>query len=214
LDKDKKEWIYTPGIIGWKDITETDDDDNVEEEKNVAEEEKNVTEWLPCVVSDGTWKVNSFVNTGDHIYRIFNDKIDIKANMTINYLGYGMISLHLIDANVDISTIEVDEKLRVCQTSSENDPGTLVMKRKLDFNKALRAGCLYRIIDSSLNFRYLMYIRCFNEGYIDADIMKLVIYGEDYSKIKTEHKQLSIIDLKDKMFNQMYFTDGCHLKIK
>lgn len=230
LDEDKKEWIYTPGIIGWKDITETDDD-NVEEENNMSEE-KNTTGLLPCVVSsDDAWNINEDINNGDHIYRIFNDKFDIKANMIISHLGeYGMgciIGLHLIGADADISTIEIDESTRVCQTSSENDPGTLVMKRKLNFNKALRSGCLYRIIDSSSNFKYLMYIRCFREGYIDADIMKPVINEgcinaimklvnneEECSKIKTEHKQLSLIDLKDMMFNQIYFTEGCHLKLE
>lgn len=221
FDMYKKEWVYTSDIISWTDITETDnddDDDNIEEENNMAEEEKNVTGLLPCVVSDDTWSMNEWINNGDRIYRIFNDKFDIKANMTINYHGgYGIgciISLHLIDTNANISNIAVDESLRVCQTSSENDPGTLLMKQKFDFNKALRVGCLYRIIDSSLNFRYLMYIRCFNEGYIDADIMKLTTYGEEHGKIKTEHKQLSLIDLKDMMFNQIYFTEGCHLNLE
>lgn len=176
-------------------------------------EEKNTTELLPCVISDCTWMVNELINKGDHIYRIFNDKIDIKANMIIKSLGWSKISLHLMDLDVDISNIEIDEKLRVCLTSSENDPGTLVIKQNLSFNKALRSGCLYRIIDSSLNFKYLMHIRCFNEGHIDADIMRLTIHGENYSKIKTEHEQLSLIDLKDMIFNQIYFTEGCHLKL-
>jgi hypothetical protein len=215
LDADKKEWIYTRDIIGWKDITETDDDteEEMKEENNMVEEEKNTTEWLPCVVSDGTWTVNSFVNVGDHIYRIFNDKIDIKANMIIKSLGWSKINLHLTDIDTDILNIAVDEKLRVCQTSSENDPGTLVMKRKLDFNKELRSGGLYRIIDSSLNLQYLMYIKCYHGGYIDADIMH-VIRGEECSKIKIENEQLSLIDLKDMMFNRIYFTEGCHLNLE
>lgn len=180
----------------------------------MIEDEKTVTESFPCVVSsDNTWSINECINKGDHIYRIFNDKFDIKADMTIKSLGWIKINLHLMDLDVDISNIEVDEKLRVCQTSSENDPGTLVMKRKFNFNKALRPGCLYRIINSSLNFQYLMYIRGFNEGHIDADIMKLAFDGEaECSTIKTEHELLSIIDLKDLMFNQIYFTEGCHLK--
>ena len=214
FDLYKKEWEYTSTVISWKDITETDDDDDsVKEEKNMIEEEKNTTGSFPCVVSsDDAWSINEDINKGDHIYRIFNDKFDIKADMTIKSIGWSKINLHLMDLDVDISNIEVDEKLRVCQTSSENDPGILVMKRKFNFNKNLRSGCLYRIIDSSLNFKYLMYIRRFNEGHIDADIMKPTIHGDECSKIKTEHEQLSIIDLKDMLFNQIYFTEGCHLK--
>ena len=207
-DDKRNGYVYDESIIA-SEYLEKD-----EEKNNMAKEEKNITELLPCVVSDGTWKVNDFVSEGDHIYRIFNDKIDIKANMTINFLRYGMISLHLMDVDIYIPDIEIDESLRVCQTSSENDPGTLVMKQKLNFNKALRSGGLYRVIDRSLNFRYLMYIRYFNKGYIDADIMKLTTDGEDHGKIKIEHKQLSIIDLKDMMFNQIYFTEGCHLKLE
>lgn len=212
LDANKKEWIYATGhIISWKDITEKDE----------SKEEKNMTEWLPCVVSDNTWSINEGVNKGDHIYRIFNDKFDIKANMTINYIGYiYKIGLHIIDTNVDISNIEIDESLRVCLTSSENDPGTLVAKRDLNFNEELKPGCLYRIVDSSLKLRYLMYIRCFFEGYIDADIMKPMIIPEEtiscevkYSVIETKHEQLSIIDLKDMMFNQIPLGEGCNLKL-
>lgn len=176
-------------------------------------EENNMTEWLPCVVSDNIWSVNDCIFKGAHIYRIFNDKFDVKANMTINYLGYYMIGLHLIDENADISNIEIDESTRVCLTSSENDPGTLVIKQKLSFNKELTSGCLYRVVDSALNFKYLMYIRCFNGGYIEADIMKLTIHEEKCSKIKTEHRQLSVIDLKGLMFSKMPLGEGCNLKL-
>lgn len=194
LDADKKEWIYATGhIISWKDITEKDE----------SKEEKNMTEWLPCVVSDGTWREDECVVKGTHIYRIFNDRFDIKGNMIINYLGYYMIGLHLIDADADISNIEIDKSMRVCLTSSENDPGTLVMKQNLDFNKELTPGCLYRVVDSALNFEYLMYIRCFTGEYIDADIMKPVIHEVKCSQIKTEHAQLSLIDLKGMMFSKM-----------
>ena len=175
-------------------------------------EEKKAIEWLPCVVSDGTWSINNFVNKGDHIYRIFNNKFDVKANMTIKSLGYYMICVHLIDQGIDISNIEIDESLRVCRTSSENDSGTSVIKQKFDFNKEFKPGCLYRVVDSALNFKYLMYIRCFCEEYIDADIMKFVIHGEKYSKIKTEHRQLSLIDLKEMLFKQISLGEGCNLK--
>ena len=185
--------------------------DKSKEEKNMTEE-KNASEWLPCVVSDGTWKVNDFVNKDDHIYRIFNKKFDVKANMTIESVGWSKISLHLTDIDVDISNIEVDESLRVCYTSSENDPGILVIYQKFDFNKELTPGCLYHVVDSALNFKYLMYIRCFYEEYIDADIMKFVIHGEKYSKIKTEHRQLALIDLKDMLFKQISLGEGCNLK--
>lgn len=197
LDRDKKEWVYATGkIISWEDITEKDE----------SKEEKNMTEWLPCVVSDNTWTVNDDVYKGAHIYRIFNEKFDVKADMTISHLGYYMIGLHLIDADADISEVEIDESMRVCLTSSENDPGTLVMKQKLNFNTELTPGCMYRVVDSALKFKYLMYIRCFTGGYIDADIMKLLIQG---NKIKTEHEQLSVIDLKDLMFSKISFTEGC-----
>jgi hypothetical protein len=204
LDADKKEWVDTTGhTISWKDIIVKDD-----------KEETNMTEWLPCVVSDGTWSVNEDVHKGDHIYRIFNDKFDVKANMTINYLGYYMIGLHLIDENADISNIEIDESMRVCLTSSENDPGTLVMKQKLNFNTELTPGCMYRVVDSALNFKYLMYIRCFTGGYIDVDIMKPVIHETKCSEIKTKHEQLSVIDLKDKMFSQIPLGKGCKFKFE
>ena len=170
--------------------------------------------WLPCVVSDNTWTVNDCVFKGAHIYRIFNDKFDIKANMTINHLGYYMIGLNLIDTNADISNIEIDESMRVCITSSENDPGTLVLKENLSFNKELRSGCLYRVIDSTSKFKYLMYIRCFTEGHIDADIMKLVIHEEKCFKIETENEKLSLIDLKGLLFKHVYFTEGCNLKFE
>lgn len=98
-----------------------------------------MTEWLPCVVSDDNWRVNEHIKRGDHICRIFNDKIDIKAIMTIKSLGWSKISLHLTDIDADILDIKVDEKLRVCQTSSENDPGTLVVKREMHFNEALKS---------------------------------------------------------------------------
>ena len=84
------------------------------------------------------------------------------------------------------------------------------MKQELDFNKELAPGCMYRVVDSALNFKYLMYIRRFNgAGYIDADIMKPVIHEEKYSEIKTEHKQLTVIDLKGLMFSKIYLTKGC-----
>jgi hypothetical protein len=103
--------------------------------------------------------------------------------------------------------------MRVCLTSSENDPGTLVMKQKLNFNTELTPGCLYRVVDSALNFKYLMYIRRFNgSGYIDVDIMKFAIHGVYYSKINTEPEQLSVIDLKDKMFSQIPLGKGCKFK--
>lgn len=173
-----------------------------------------MTEWLPCVVSDDNWRVNGHVNEGDHIYRIFNDKFDVKAIMTIKSLGWSKISLHLTDIDADILDIKVDEKLRVCQTSSENDPGTLVVKRDYTFNEELKPGCLYRVIDSELNFQYLMYIRRFNgAGYIDADIMKVAIHGL-YSKINTEPEQLSLIDLKDMLFTQIPLGEGCNFKFK
>ena len=175
-------------------------------------EEKNMTEWLPCVVSDGTWKVNDFVSKGHQIYRIFNKKFDVKANMTIESVGWCKISLHLTDIDVNIFNIEVDESLRVCYSSLENDPGVLVICQKFDFNKELKPGCLYRVVDSALNFKYLMYIRSFYEKYIDADIMQFVIHGEKYSKIKTEHRQLSLIDLKERMFKQISLGEGCNLK--
>ena len=200
---ERQEYVYEPiisdeSIISSEDL-ETDDDDDVEE--NNMSEEKNTTDWLPCVVSDGTWRVNTFVNEGDEIYRIFNDKFDIKANMTIKSIGWNKISLHLMDLDVDISNIEVDEKLRVCQTSSENDPGILVVKQNLSFNKEFRSSCLYRVIDSASNFKYLMYIRRFFEGHIDADIMKPII-DEDHFVIETKHEQLSLIDLKDMKHRQ------------
>lgn len=175
-----------------------------------------MTEWLPCVVSDDNWRVNGHVNEGDHIYRIFNDKIDIKGIMTIKSLGWSKISLHLTDIDADILDIKVDEKLRVCQTSSENDPGTLVVKREMHFNEALKSSCLYRVIDSELNFQYLMYIRNFTGGHIDADIMKLMLHPEMtvYSMINAEHALLSVIDLRDMMFTQIPLGEGCNFKFK
>jgi hypothetical protein len=194
----------------------------VEEEKNVTElsPHVSVTEWLPCVVSDGTWQVNNFVNKGDYIYRIFNKKFDIKAIMTIKSFGWNKISLHLTDTDVNIDNIEVDESLRVCQTSSENDPGILVVKQKFEFNKELKPGCLYRVIDSSLTFKYLMYIRRFTGGYVDLDVMKPIIVpdemcrGAKYSVIETKHEQLSLIDLKDMMFEQIPLGKGCNFKFE
>ena len=47
----------------------------------MLEEEKNVNKWSACVVSAGTWGINESINSGDHIYRIFNDKFDLKANL-------------------------------------------------------------------------------------------------------------------------------------
>ena len=192
-----------------------DDDFQLKEESMTK---NNITAWLPCVVSDGTWSINEDVHKGDHIYRIFNDKIDIKANMTINHLGYYMIGIHIMDAHASIFEFEIDDSMRVCLTSSENDPGTLVMKQKLKFNTELTPGCLYRVVDSTLNFKYLMYIRCLTGGYVDVDIMKPVIHdeivnGEKYSEIKTEHEQLSVIDLKGLMFSQMPLGKGCKLKL-
>lgn len=194
-----------------------------EEEKSVTELSPRVnwTEWLPCVVSDGTWRINKFINKGDHIYRIFNEKFDVKANMTIKSIGYGMISVHLIDADVDIDNIEIGESLRVCDTSSENDPGRLVHYQRLEFNKELKPGCLYRVIDSELNFQYMMYIRCFIDGHVDADIMRPMIIpegeirdGVKYSVIEVKHEPLSIIDLKDMMFTQIHLGEGCNFKLE
>jgi hypothetical protein len=233
-DADCEKWIYSPGhesLIYWKDITEMDDKEEKEmkEEKNTVEEEKNVTElsphvnvteWLPCVVSDGAWKINDSIKKGDQIYRIFNKKFDIKAIMTIKSLGYYMICLHMTDPGVDISNIEIDESLRVCQTSSENDPGTLVMKPNLTFNEELKPGCLYRVVDSSLNFKYLMYIRRFTGGYVDLDVMKPIIVPDEMCRgtinpvIETKHEQLSLIDLKDMMFEQIPLGKDCNFKFE
>ena len=218
LDVYRQLWIRTDDIISWEDITVKDDEDEKDIDQDESKEENNmnennVTTWLPCVISDGTWSVNEDIHKGDHIYRIFNDKIDIKANMTINHLGYYMIGIHIMDAHASIFEFEIDDSMRVCLTSSENDPGMLVMKQKLNFNTELTPGCLYRVVDSALNFKYLMYIRRFNgAGYIDADIMKVAIHGV-YSKINTEPEQLSVIDLKGLMFSQIPLSEGCNLKL-
>lgn len=180
-----------------------------------------MTNWLPCVVSDGTWSINEHINNGDHIYRIFNDKFDIKANMIIKSIGCHMICVSLIDQGIDIPNIVFDESLRVCQTSSENDPGTLLMKQTLSFNKELKPGCLYRVIDSELNFKYLMYIRCFIDGHVDADIMRPMIIpegemccGVKYSAIEAKHEPLSIVDLRNMMFTQIPLGEGCNFKLE
>lgn len=181
------------------------------------EVKKNVTEWLPCVISDGTWKITDSVNKGNRIYRIFNDKIDIKARMIVKSLGYYVISVHLMDQGIDILNIELDDALRVCKTSAETDLGTLVMHPTLEFNQELKAGCLYRVVDSSLIFQYMMYIRHFNTECIDADIMKPIIIPEaedKYSAIDVKHELVSRIDLKDMMFNQIALGKGCNFKIE
>ena len=191
-----------------------------EVEKNVTElsPRVNVTEWMPCVVSNGMWEITDSVNKGDRIYRIFNDKIDIKARMIVKSLGYYVISVHLIDQGIDILNIELDDALRVCKTSAETDPGTFVMKRELHFNEELKPGCLYRIVDSSLTFQYLMYIRHLNAECIDADIMKPILVPEEtiskYSVIEAKHELVSRIDLKDMMFNQIALGKGCNFKIE
>lgn len=184
----------------------------------MPKEEKNMTEWLPCVISEDKWTINEHIKKDDRIYRIFNDKFDIKADMTVSQLGYYTIGLHLIDPGATLLNVDIDEKLRVCFTSAETDPGTLVMKRELHFNKELKPGCLYRVVDSSLTFQYLMYIRCFLEEHIDVDIMKpILIPGETiskYSVIEAEHDLVSCIDLKDMMFNQIALGKGCNFKIE
>jgi len=184
------------------------------------EVKKNVTEWSPCVVSDGTWSISDSVKKGDRIYRIFNKKFDVKANMIIKTLGYYVISVHLVDQGIDILNIEIDANLRVCHTSAEINHGTLVMDPTLEFNQELKPGCLYRIVDSSLNFQYMMYIRHLNEKCIDADIMKpmLIPEAEDaiskYSVIEAKHELLSVLDLRDMMFNKIAFDKGCNFKLE
>ncbi len=173
-----------------------------------------MTEWLPCVVSNGTWTMNDSINKGDHIYRIFNKMFDIRANMRIKSIGCHMICVSLIDQGIDIPNIVFDESLRVCHTSAETDSGILVVEQTLSFNEELKPGCLYRVIDSELNFKYLMYIRCFTEGCIDVDIMKLVFNeGAKCTRIKTENYLFSSLDLKDMMFKQISLGEGCNFKL-
>jgi hypothetical protein len=210
LNADKTEWIYSPGpghIIDWKDITENyDDTDNVEEEKDVAEdkkEETNVTEWLPCVISDGTWTVNEHIKKGDRICRIFNDNIDIKANMIIKAAAYYVISVHLIDQGIDISNIEIDEKLRVCATHSPDDSGIPVRINSNKFNPELRVGKLYWVTDSNKNIPYMVHVKSITDTAIEVHIINTIKESNGTSSLTVTGKKFSIAELLEYKFKEV-----------
>ena len=209
LDADKKEWIFAPGpghIIDWKDITETDDSDNVEEEQNMSEdikEEKNVTEWLSCVVSEDKWTVNEHIKRGDHICRIFNDKIDIKANMIIKTAGYYVISVHLIDQGIDILNIEIDEKLRVCATHSPDDSGIPVRIDSNKFNPELHVGKLYHVVNSNKDIQYMIHVKSITDNDMEVHVISTVKESNGTSSLTVIGRLFDITELLEYKFKEV-----------
>jgi len=210
LDKDKKEWIFSSGpnhIIDWKDITEMDDvDDTIKEEQNMSEdikEEKNVTEWLPCVVSEDKWTINEHIKRGDHICRIFNDKIDIKANMIIKTAGYYVISVHLIDQGIDILNIEIDEKLRVCATHSPDDSGIPVSINSNKFNPELRVGKLYHFTNSNKNIQYMIHVKSITDNAMEVHVISSVKESNGTSSLTVIGRSFDIAELLEYKFKEV-----------
>lgn len=166
-------------------------------------EEKNVTEWLPCVVSEDKWTVNEHIKRGDHICRIFNDKFDIKANMIIKTAGYYVISVHLIDQGIDILNIEIDEKLRVCATHSPDDSGIPVSINSNKFNPELRVGKLYWIANADLEFQYVMHVRAITGKSIDVDLISTINGLDNTSRLDITGKSFDITELLEYKFMEV-----------
>lgn len=167
------------------------------------EKEMNIDTWKDCVIKDNTWSVNPIIKKGDRICRFFSDKFDIKANMTINYLGYGVIGFHMDDTDTDITNMEIDESMRVCATHSPDDPGVPVRISSNKFNPELRVGNLYWIANADLEFQYIMHVVCIVGTSIDVNLINTTTELDNTSSIKITGKSFDITDLLEYKFQKV-----------
>jgi len=175
---------------------------NINSVKCKFEEEKemNIDTWKDCVIKDDTWSINPIIKKDDSVCRFFSDKFDIKANMTINYLGHGMIGFHMDDTDTDITNMEIDESMRVCATHSPDDPGVPVRISSNKFNPELRVGNLYWIANADLEFQYIMHVVCIVGTSIDVNLINTTTELDNTSSIKITGKSFDITDLLECKF--------------
>lgn len=203
LNADKTEWIYSPGpghIIDWKDITETDNDVEVDVKED---NDMKLDSWKDFVIKDDAWSINPIMKKGDRVYRFFNDKFDIKANMTINYLGYGMIGFHMEDTDTDIANMEIDESMRVCATHSPDDSGIPVRINNNKFNPELRVGKLYWVTDSNKNIPYMVHVKSITDNAIEVHIISTVKEHNNTSSLTVTGKEFGIAELLEYKFKEV-----------
>lgn len=224
LDKDKKEWIYSPGpghIIDWKDITETDEVDvDVKGDK-----EMKLDSWKDCVIKDNAWFVNDQIKVGDTIYRIKTDAIDIKGHMTIGSTSFGMLSVEFDYGDKDTDSIQIkigpdmkvfksgspkqNERPRIksnlCAGSacSEKDPGILVQHRERKFNPELRVGRLYHVADSNTGIQYMLHVKSITDNAIEVHIINTVKEINNTSSLTVTGKSFDITELLEYKFKEV-----------
>lgn len=195
LDVYEGEWIYTPNIISWEDITEQD-----EEEKEVK-----LDPWKDFVIKANAWYIDDQIKNGDAIYRLKTYAIDIKGKMTIDSTSYGMLCIKCInsDGGTDIINLDITPDMRVFKTDSNDDPGILVQHQKGKFNPELRTGRLYFVTTSELGLRYLVHAKSITDNSIDVDIIDTIADLGNSSSIKLTSKTFNITELLDYKFKEI-----------
>lgn len=184
---EQNEYVYDESIITSehfeKDVEFTKGDDNMK-----------LDSWKDFVIKDNTWSINPIIKKGDSVCRFFNDKFDIKANMTINYLGYGMIGFHMDDTDTDITNMEIDETMKVCATHSPDDPEVPVRINSYKFNPELCVGKLYIMTNINSKIQYVIHVKSITDKTIDVDIVDII---EDRYNERSVRTTGALYDIKD-----------------
>lgn len=199
LDADNKDWTFAGNNLTFKDIAKNDD--------NKEEKEMKLDLWKDCVIKENAWVVNNQIKTGDTIYRLKTDAIDIKGNMTIANTAFGVIRVEFTnsDENTDGFNIAITPEMRVFKTDSQDDPGLLVQRQVCEFNPELRVGKLYRFTksDSESSFTNVMHVKSITDNSIEVDIINTITDLDNTSFIKLIGKAFDITELLEYKFKEI-----------
>jgi hypothetical protein len=156
--------------------------------------------WKDCVIKDDVRVVDQIKN-GDTIYRLKNDKFDIKAKITIADIGYRVMNIHLEDKDINMyGGIAIDETMRVFKTDSQDDPGILVQHQKYKFNPELRVGKLYIMININSKIQYVIHVKSMTDTSMDVDIVDIIEDRYNERSVKTTGALYDIKDLLEYKF--------------
>lgn len=161
--------------------------------------------WKACVIKENAWVVNDQIKTGDTIYRLKTDAIDIKGIMTVTNTAFGMIRVEFTNSggSIDNINIEITPDMRVFKTDAEDDSGILVQWQKCEFNPELRVGKLYWITNSDLEFKYVMHVISINDNSIDVNVINTLTDFNNKSSITITGKTFDITELLEYKFKEI-----------
>lgn len=196
-DADNKEWTFAGNNLTFKDIAKNDD--------NKEEKEMEPNFWKDCVIKENAWVVNDQIKTGDKIYRLKTDAIDIKGNMTVANTAFGVIRVEFTNSNesTDGFNIQITPEMRVFKTDSENDSGILVQWQECEFNPELRVGKLYWIANSDLEFKWVMHVIAITGNSIDVNLINTFTDLDNKSSITITGKTFDITELLEYRFKEI-----------